>query len=186
MDSTNCGSKILGEKSRKFQKQNPNLLQCWLLRVDHQTTQVYTTQVHFSALFVINKYCSSVPLAGFPGGLVVKNPPARQKRRVQSLGWEDPLEKEMATHCSIVGWKIPWAEELAGYSPWSCKESDTTERLNCRHHHHIVSSWLNLWMWNLGYGVLTVSYTWCLAVWRVGAPNLCSRVSHVYIAFTLY
>ena len=39
---------------------------------------------------------------GFPGGSVVKNPPAMQKTQVQSLGWEDPLEDEMATHSSIL------------------------------------------------------------------------------------
>ena len=46
---------------------------------------------------------------------------------VQSLVWEDPLEKEMATHSSILAWKIPWTEELGGYSPRGCKELDTTE-----------------------------------------------------------
>ena len=45
------------------------------------------------------------------------------------VGWEDPLEKEMATHSSILAWKIPWAEDMTGYSPWGCKESDMTERL---------------------------------------------------------
>ena len=39
------------------------------------------------------------------------------------MGQEDPLEEEMATHSSILGWKIPRTEELAGYSPWGCKES---------------------------------------------------------------
>ena len=48
---------------------------------------------------------------GFPGGTVVKNPPAMQETGVQSLGWEDPLEKEMATHSSILAWKIPWIAE---------------------------------------------------------------------------
>ena len=47
----------------------------------------------------------------------VKNPPAMQETRVQSLGQEDPLEKEMATHSSIPAWKIPWTRGLAGYSP---------------------------------------------------------------------
>ena len=42
----------------------------------------------------------------------VKNLPAMQETRVQSLGWKDPLEKGMATHSSILAWKIPWAEEL--------------------------------------------------------------------------
>ena len=41
----------------------------------------------------------------------VKNLPARHETRVQSLGWEDPLEKEMATHSSILAWEIPWTEE---------------------------------------------------------------------------
>ena len=48
---------------------------------------------------------------------------------VQSLGWDDPLEKEMATHSSILAWEIPWTEEPGGCSPWHCKESDATERL---------------------------------------------------------
>ena len=50
-------------------------------------------------------------LLGFPGGSVVKNLPSKQETQVQSLGWEDPLEKEMATHSSILAWRIPWTEE---------------------------------------------------------------------------
>ena len=42
---------------------------------------------------------------------LVKNLPAMQETRVQSLGQEDPLEKEMATHSSVLGWEIPWTEE---------------------------------------------------------------------------
>ena len=41
----------------------------------------------------------------------IKHLPAMQETRVQSLGWEDPLEKEMATHSSILAWRIPWTEE---------------------------------------------------------------------------
>ena len=41
----------------------------------------------------------------------VKNPPAMQETRVRSLGWEDPLEKGMATHSSILAWRIPWTKE---------------------------------------------------------------------------
>ena len=48
--------------------------------------------------------------------------------QVRSLDWEDPLEKEMANHSSILAWKIPWMEE-PGYSPWGHKESDTTEKI---------------------------------------------------------
>ena len=46
----------------------------------------------------------------FPGTSVVMNPPAK----VQSLIWDDPLEKEMATHSSILSWEIPWTEEPGG------------------------------------------------------------------------
>ena len=48
---------------------------------------------------------------GFPGGSMVKNLPAIQETRVRALGWEDPLEKEMAVHSSTIAWKIPWTEE---------------------------------------------------------------------------
>ena len=51
---------------------------------------------------------------GFPGGSVVKNLPVMQEMQktwVQSLGWEDPLEEEIATHSSTLAWKIPWTEE---------------------------------------------------------------------------
>ena len=66
---------------------------------------------------------------------MVKNLAAMQETQVQPPGWEDPLEKEMATHSSILAWRIPWTEEPHGqksptdYSPWGCEESDTTERL---------------------------------------------------------
>ena len=54
---------------------------------------------------------------GFPGGSAVKKPPAMQETqemRVQFLGQEDPLEKEMATHSSILAWRIPWTEKPGG------------------------------------------------------------------------
>ena len=47
-------------------------------------------------------------------GQMVKNLLAMQETQAQSLGWEDPLEKEMATHSSILAWKIPWTEEPGG------------------------------------------------------------------------
>ena len=49
-------------------------------------------------------------LRGFPGGSVVKNLPAMQETQVWSMGWEDPLKKEMTTHSSILVWKILWTE----------------------------------------------------------------------------
>ena len=60
---------------------------------------------------------------------IIKTLPAMQETQVRSLGQEDPLEKGMATHSSILAWEIPWTEEMGGYSPWGHKESDTTERL---------------------------------------------------------
>ena len=44
-----------------------------------------------------------------------------QETWIQFLGWEDPLEKETATHFGILIWEILWTEDLAGYSPWGCK-----------------------------------------------------------------
>ena len=59
---------------------------------------------------------------------MVKNLPSVQETWVPSLGRENPLEKGMATHSSILlAWRPPWTESLAGYSLWSRKESDMTE-----------------------------------------------------------
>ena len=58
-----------------------------------------------------------------------------QETQVQSLCWEDPLEEDMATHSSILVWRIPWMEEPGGYSPWGRTELDTTEAIEhaCMH-----------------------------------------------------
>ena len=58
---------------------------------------------------------------------MVKNLPSVQETQVQSLGQEDPLEKEMATHSNILAWKIPWTEEPGQLQSMGHKESDTTE-----------------------------------------------------------
>ena len=60
-----------------------------------------------------------------PVAQMVKNLPAIWETQVQSLGWEDPLEEGMATHSSILAWRIPWS--LAGDSPRGPKELDTAE-----------------------------------------------------------
>ena len=65
---------------------------------------------------VLNKMIG-VAKKGFPGSSEVKNLPAVQETKemsVQSLGWEDPLEEGMATHSSIIAWRIPWTEEAGG------------------------------------------------------------------------
>ena len=64
---------------------------------------------------------------------MIKNLSAMWEAWVQSLGWEDTLDEGMATHSSILAWKIP--EELAGYSLWGCKESDMTR---CTHTCYVV------------------------------------------------
>ena len=53
--------------------------------------------------------------------------PAMWETWVLSLGWKDSLEKEMATHSSMLAWRIPWMEELGGLQSTGHKESDTTE-----------------------------------------------------------
>ena len=58
---------------------------------------------------------------------MVKKRPAVQKTWVRSLGREDFLKKCMATHSSILAWRIPWTENSGGYSPWGCKELDTSK-----------------------------------------------------------
>ena len=60
---------------------------------------------------------------------IVKDLPAMQETQVWSLSWKDPLEKEMATHSSILAKIIHSQRNLVGYSPWGCKELDTTEQL---------------------------------------------------------
>ena len=61
--------------------------------------------------------------SGLPRWL--KNLPAKQETRVQSLGWKDPLEKEMTTHSSILAWRIPWTEELGRLRSMGLQKSRT-------------------------------------------------------------
>ena len=63
----------------------------------------------------------------FPGGSLVQSPPVKQETWAQSLGWEDPLEEEMATIPVFLLRKSHGQRSLAGYSPGGCKESDMTE-----------------------------------------------------------
>ena len=65
---------------------------------------------------------------------VVKNPPEMQETWVQSLGWEDPLKKGMATHSSILTWKIPWRGEPGGFQSMASQrvEQDRATNTNRR------------------------------------------------------
>ena len=71
--------------------------------------------------FIYLFYRSIIDL-GFPGGVGIKNPPA--DTRVQSLGQEDPLEKEMAIHSTILSWEIPWTEKPGGLQSMGLQKSD--------------------------------------------------------------
>ena len=67
-------------------------------------------------------------LRGFPGDSASEEY-AMQQTQVQSLGWEDPLEKGMVTHSSILAWRIPWTEEPGGLQSTGLQELETTEQL---------------------------------------------------------
>ena len=72
-------------------------------------------------------------IQGFPGISVLKNPLANQETWIQSLSWEDLLEKEMTTHSSILAWEIPWTEEWWATVDGVKKEPDKTQQLNNSH-----------------------------------------------------
>ena len=74
---------------------------------------------------------------------MVKSLPAMTQ--VRSLGWEDPLEKEMITHSSILAWRIPWTEEPGSLQSIECKESDMTEhaQMHIQIHIHLFGFYCN-------------------------------------------
>ena len=90
------------------------------LAVKNQTRNLTVTKERQK----INKHAVSSHM-GFPGGSVVKNLPAVQETRVQPLDQEDPLEKEMATHSSILVWRIPQTEEPGGLQVHGVTKSQT-------------------------------------------------------------
>ena len=73
-----------------------------------------------------------------------------EEMQVQSLGWEDPLEEEMATYSSILAWEIPWAEEPG--SPWSCKGLDMTEHTHTANALFVCGGWRHS------------RYIWCFSI----------------------
>ena len=86
---------------------------------------VYQLYLKKAAFFFLRRgrgWCSSLVAQ------IVKNLPTVQETQTCSLDQEDPLENRMATHSSILAWRIPWTQRnLAGYSPWGHKESDMNE-----------------------------------------------------------
>ena len=75
---------------------------------------------------LVIRYMFMKSTLNFPGGSVIKNLPTKQETQVQSLSWEDPLEKEMATHSSILDWEIPWTDKPGGLQSWSHQGLDVT------------------------------------------------------------
>ena len=73
-----------------------------------------------------------------------KNLPIMRETWVQSLGWEDPLEKGMATHSSILAWRIPWTVEPGGLESMVLQKSDTTEATWHTHTHSFYNNKINL------------------------------------------
>ena len=68
-------------------------------------------------------FMANIVYWGFPVAQMVKNLPAMQETQVQSLGWEDPLEKGMTIHSSILPGEVHGQRRLTGYSPQGCQES---------------------------------------------------------------
>ena len=93
-------------------------------------------------------------IRSFPGGSRVKNPPTNAGDHVWSLRWEDPLEKEMATHSSIPAWVIPWTEEPGGLQSMGLQKSQ---------------AWLRDWKIMIGVKDRTLSWGGCGNVVRKSA-----------------
>ena len=96
-----------------------------------------------------SQLCIFVPLKshdytlrrGFPGDSAVKNLPTMQENWVQSLGQKDPLEKEMATHSSMLAWRIPWTEEPGGLQ--SMRSQRVRHDWSTNTHTHTVTMFWN-------------------------------------------
>ena len=110
----------------------------------------YISRNHFLCSFVSNNsssiqvFCFFFFLTflfyiGYSGSSESKNLPEIQETWVQSLDWDDSLEKCMATHSSILAWRIPWAEDPGGLQAMGHKESDVTDQLSTAAH-----SWLTI------------------------------------------
>ena len=85
-----------------------------------------STTARFSRTF----YLTYRPAKASLVAQLVKDPPAMRETWVPSLSREDSLEEGMATHSSILAWRVPWTEASGGLQSWGCKESDTTEAIS--------------------------------------------------------
>ena len=107
-------SSALKQEARALSSENFLPLVCWLLLFMFD----FEVSVTYGRAFADVSHKGQLKCKkGFPGRSVVGNPPAKQKTWVRSLGWEDPLEEEMATHSGILAGNIPWTEEPGGLQP---------------------------------------------------------------------
>ena len=102
---------------------------CWLFRILENILQIFQLFRKLKAIsdsedkywLIFGIRSSFVYVKSSLVAQTVNNLPTMQETQVQSLGQEDPLEKEMATHAGILAWEIPWTEEPGGLPPWGCK-----------------------------------------------------------------
>ena len=89
--------------------------------------------------FFFNQIIFQLIARNIPGGPVLKTLPATQETWVQSLGQEDPLEKGMATHFSILAWRIPWTEKGGGLHPMGLQSVGHEQATNTFHFFHLIT-----------------------------------------------
>ena len=122
----------------------------------------------------------------------LKNLPAMCETQVQSLDWEDPLEKGMVTHSSILAWRIPLMRSLAGNGPWGCKELSDFEWLTLSFFTvHLMTVLLFLWRrwcwWNQSWTATRNRGALVQAVDKLGTVVTCcsfisSASSHLFLS----
>ena len=123
-----------------------------MLIIIASTESILCVSIVLSNSFVIISLC----LPYHAGAQTVKRLPTVQETWVQSLGQENPLEKEMTTHSSILAWKIPWTKEPGRLQSTGRKESDMTERL------HFLSFFLHfiICLFKVKYGLIYILNFW--------------------------
>ena len=117
-----CNSSIFNY-SRDHCTVFPNGWASLLSHRERQSVFNHTYTITFMCYYAKLTFC--ICERDFPGGSVVKNLPAMQDMWVPSLGREDPLEEDMATHSSILAWEIPWTEDPSGLQPVGSQKSQT-------------------------------------------------------------
>ena len=128
-----------------------------------------------SPLYLMNVKTTKVNklVWGFPGGSMVKKPPAMQETRVQFLDWEDPLEKEMVTHSSILTWEIPWTEESGELQSMGSQRVNSVTKPQQQKPAHLLYLLVShcccnrlLHQWSRGQKAAWVSLVWSQSVSR--------------------